>query len=154
MDKKTIKKQHHIPMEKFLRDYVGIENEMILDILVNLNHRELKEMCEILCTVNLTCISFEDVTKEDLNRGEIILVTDKDCNPAPYTNPMQPTFDQIIKEEEQRQRDILYNDENHIQPYEEYVDSIDNIALDTQIPHSHIKVLSFRRTVNRKEDAS
>lgn len=165
MDKKTIKKQHYITMEKFLRDYVGIQSEKALDVLINLNHRELKEMCEILCTINLKCIPFEDVTTEDLKRGEVILVADKNHNPAPYTNPLSQTLEQVIeaqkeqyereqKQDKQKQRDVLYNDKNHIQSYEDYVDSIDNIASDTQIPHSHIKVLSARRSINRKDGAS
>ena len=98
MNKKDIKKQEHVSMGKFLKDYVGIENENVLNWLSGLTHREIKEICDEIYLLDLTRISFESVTKEEVERGEILLVIDKDNNPAPYTNPIQDEFDIIMDE--------------------------------------------------------
>lgn len=46
MNKKLVKQQEHIPMERFLRDYVRVENEIVIDTLSGLTHHDLKLVCE------------------------------------------------------------------------------------------------------------
>lgn len=41
MNKKLVKQQEHIPMERFLRDYVRVENEIVIDTLSGLRYMEL-----------------------------------------------------------------------------------------------------------------
>ena len=145
MNKKELKKQEHISMEKFLKNYVGIENEKVLNWLTELTHREIKEICDDIYSLDLTRISFESVTKEELERGEVILVLDKENNPAPYTNPTQNEFEDIIREETEKHFQEIYTSENHLQTFDDYIDDIDEIALDQNIPSQKIKTLSKQK---------
>ena len=142
MNKKEIKKQEHVSMERFLRNYVGIKNENVLNWLIGLTHREIKEICDEVYLLDLTRVSFESVTKEGVETGEILLVLDRDFNPAPYLNPSQNVFDNIMDEIIEREYSELYNLENHIQTFDDYVDDLDEVALDEGIDNQVIKVLS------------
>lgn len=150
MNKKQIKKQDHVSMEKFLRNYVGIKNEKVLEWLINLTHREIKEICDEVYLLDLTRISFESVTKEDLKTGEVILVLDKDSNPAPYVNPSQNELDVIMDDIIESKCQELYNIENHMQTFDDYTDDLDEIALDENVDCQKLKVLS--KTMYRGSD--
>ena len=66
-----------ITMEEFLQYFVGINNAD----LNKAKHKELKYF-------NLTTtVPFDIVTKEDVLKGDILLVRDKSNNIAPYLNP-------------------------------------------------------------------
>ena len=145
MNKKELKKQEYVSMEKFLKNYVGIENEKVLNWLSDLTHREIKEICDDIYSLDLTRISFDSVTKEDLERGEVILVMDKENNPAPYTNPFQNEFDDIMMEESERHYKEIYTAENHLQTFDDYTDDLDEIALDQNISSQKIKTLSKQK---------
>lgn len=155
MDKKSIKCQNYITIDKFLRDYVGIENEHVIDTLSSLSHRDFKDMCQAMCAIRLTSIAFEDVTKENLETGDIILVADRYSHLAPYNNPFQPDFETIMAEERQRKIErireeatYIYDLSNYEETYEEYVDTLDEIASDEATSSHDIKILSFRKQIN------
>ncbi len=145
MNKKELKKQEHVSMEKFLKNYVGIENEKVLNWLTELTHKEIKEICDDIYSLDLTRISFESVTKESLERGEVILVLDKDNNPAPYTNPAGNEFDDIMKKQTEKNIQEIYTAENHLQTFDDYTDDLDEIALDEKISSQKIKTLSKQK---------
>ena len=87
MNKKSIQNQKHITMEEFLRNYCEITNEYVIDMLKDLSHHELKEVCNAVYKISLTRLPFEKVFQEDVNRGEVLLVVDSFSNSAPYKNP-------------------------------------------------------------------
>ena len=145
MNKKELKKQEHVSMERFLKNYVGIENEKVLNWLTELTHKEIKEICDDIYSLDLTRISFESVTKESLERGEVILVLDKDNNPAPYTNPAGNEFDDIMKKQTEKNIQEIYTAENHLQTFDDYTDDLDEIALDEKISSQKIKTLSKQK---------
>lgn len=88
MTKKEIKKISSISMAYFLKTYLDIENEGLLTKLIKLSHFELKEVTKEY-GVRLSKISFDDLTKDMIARGEILLVEDAFGNMAPYINPMR-----------------------------------------------------------------
>lgn len=86
MDKKELKKIEKMSMKKFLRRYYGLTNEQLLVKLSKLTHKELKTILQYY-NLKMQKISFDNLTREMLASGEVILVTDKFDNPAPYINP-------------------------------------------------------------------
>ena len=146
MKKKELKKQEHISMEKFLRHYLKINNDCLIKDLKKLSHQDLKEVYENLYGIELICAPFENVNLEDLLCGKIILVSDKKGCLSPYINPIQIDFNSIIKENKKRKK------QNSIQTYDEYIDVLDEIALDKNIKNNQIKVLSYRRNTSRREE--
>ena len=148
MDKKELKNQPRISMEKFLRQYLNIQNETVIEKLKGLSHQDFKELYEYLYSLKLKCLPFETVSKEDIQIGDVLLVADRYNNLAPYINPKQISFDEIFEIE--RQKDI----ERWTEPetIEEYIDTLDNIAFDINIPDSVIKTYSKSKTITRKED--
>ena len=44
MNKKEVNKAKKITMEKFLREYCGFDNEIVIEALTMLSHKELKEV--------------------------------------------------------------------------------------------------------------
>ena len=141
MNKKELKKMPHISMEHCIRHYLKINNNHVLKQLKELSHQELKQVYEEIYGVKLKCLPFEVVTLDDLMRGEVLLVDDKKNHFAPYINPIQIHFKDIMETE--RKRDL--ENQNKFQSYEEYTDNIDNIALDQNTSSSHIKVLSHKK---------
>ena len=152
MNKKELKMEQHISMKKFLRCYVGVENGLVLNWLAGLTHRELKEVCDELMMLDLTRISFEEVTKENVQKGDVLLVLDSDNNPAPYNNPKQNTFDDIIEEERQRKMVKLKDPEYHVLPFDDYTDVLDDIAFDKGVTSGDIRKLSYRRNTYRRKN--
>lgn len=148
MNKKLIKKQCHISMEKFIRYYLDIEGERIIDILLGLNHRDFKDICRELGIIDLTSISFEDVTKEDIETGSVLLVADINNNLAPYINPILSDFDLIMEEERRKNYDFSL----YLETYEEYIDTLDEIVSDVGTSDCQIKRLSYRRSLCRKDE--
>ena len=87
MNKKELKHAESMDMKKFLKRYFEVENEELLFKLSRLSHKELKEVAP-LYGIDLRKISFENLTREMIASGDVILVTDKFGNFAPYINPM------------------------------------------------------------------
>ena len=75
-------------MAHFLKEYLDIENDNLLTQLLRLSHFDLKEVAKVY-GIKLKKISFDDLTKDMIARGEILLVEDAFGNPAPYVNPMR-----------------------------------------------------------------
>lgn len=144
MNKKEIKKQKYCLMENFLISYIGISDRDLIEELLQLNHKEFKEKCLTL-GINLTCIPFEIVTKEDIEIGNILLVCDKKGHIAPYKNPIKANFNTIMDEEVEREIQRIYSLENHMQSFDEYTDELDEVALDENFSSQKIKVLSQKK---------
>ena len=89
MNKKELKIQPHISMEKFLRQYLNIQNEKVIETLKELSHQDFKELYEYMYSLKLKCLPFEIVSKEDIQMGDVLLVADRYNNLAPYINPKQ-----------------------------------------------------------------
>ena len=98
MDKKALEKHSKITMEKFLRSCLEIDNEIVIDILSRLTHKEFKRVCREIYKLYVSSIPFEAVEKEDLYEGNIVLVYDAHHNFAPYKNPNQKNVDRIHEE--------------------------------------------------------
>lgn len=150
MDRKKIKRQPHCLMETFLRSYVGIEDELMIEKLADLSHKQFKDIYDEIGTVKLRRLPFEDITSDDVQMGDVLLVLDKDNNPAPYVNPIRANFDKIIEEEQVKRSSMLYNDENHRQTYEEWLDTLDDMVSDIGVSNRQIKTLSLGRKIERK----
>ena len=88
------------------------------------------------------------MSKEDIQIGDVLLVADRYNNLAPYINPKQISFDEIFEIERQKDIDRWTESET----IEEYIDTLDNIAFDINIPDSVIKTYSKSKTITRKED--
>lgn len=88
MTKKEIRKAPSITMAHFLKRYLDITDEILLTKLTELSHCEIKEVARIY-GVDLLKISFDDLTKDMIARGDILLVEDAYGNKAPYINPMR-----------------------------------------------------------------
>ncbi len=87
MDKKEIRQSIKIDMGYFLETYYGITNKTLLKKLVKMSHKDIKQILKLYGTeLKRTC--FEALTRENVARGEIILVTDGFGNIAPYKNPL------------------------------------------------------------------
>lgn len=86
MDKKELRHAEKMSIKKFLRRYYGFTNEELLTKLSKLSHKQLKEVVGFY-DINIHKISFDNLTREMLASGEVILVTDRFDNPAPYINP-------------------------------------------------------------------
>ncbi len=87
MNRQELRNQEYISTEKFLRDYCGIENQTLIDMLSQLSHRDLKELCDELYKIKLVSVPFSTLTKSELSSGEILLVEDAYHQAAPYKNP-------------------------------------------------------------------
>ena len=147
MNRKELKKEPHISMEKFLRYYLGIESDSVIDLLSNLHHGELKDVYKQLYRINLRSVGFDDISKEDIETGGVLLVSDRSSHLAPYTNPLYTDFDLLM----QNPMHVFLKQDNTI-TYDEYIDTLDEIALDKNIPKRLIKSLSYRRNIERKEE--
>ena len=88
MTKKEIRKISSITMAHFLKTYLDVTNEILLNKLAELSHCELKEVAKIY-GVRLCKIPFDTLTKDMIARGDILLVEDAFGNKAPYINPMR-----------------------------------------------------------------
>lgn len=141
MNKKEIRNQNYCLMETFIMSYIGINDKKITKELLKLNHKDFKEYCRML-GINLTCVPFEFVTKEDIENGDILLVADKKRCVAPYKNPIKANFNSIMEEETERQIEKIYKVEENMQTFDDYIDDLDEIALDKGINNQKIKVLS------------
>lgn len=104
MNKKLIKKQNHISMELFLRNYCNFQNEELINQLSELSHKEIKEVCRQVYGIELLSVSFESISKEDLNCGNILLVYDAYHASAPYINPLKKKEQEIVYEPVSRVR--------------------------------------------------
>lgn len=86
MDKKRLRKMESISMARFLENYCDVESSELIFKLSLLTHKQLKEIA-LGYNVKIKTISFDDVYEDDLNRGDVILVTDVFNHVAPYKNP-------------------------------------------------------------------
>ena len=136
MNKITLKKQETISMEKFLRDYIEIEDEELINFLSSLPHKKIKTIIQEIYKIQLSCVPFELTNIEDIGNGSVLLVQDSCYHTAPYKNP-QKNIDYSIEQ---------YNKINR--EYFEYEDCIDELESDLQI--SNIKI-NTKRQIKIKE---
>ena len=123
MNKKLVKQQQSISMEKFLRNYCHLENDYLIDMLSALSHKELKEMCREIYKLKLMTLPFEEVSTEDINSGEVLFVSDAFYNPAPYKNPLKENVREIFSQPVNKERTKdLENEEK----YEDIIDAIED----------------------------
>ncbi len=96
MNRKEIKSQTMITIQKFLRDYYEVDNEEVINKLSKLSHKDLKYICHEVYGLNINSISFEDVTIDSIKCGQTLLVRDGFGNPAPYLNPLSMYFNESV----------------------------------------------------------
>ena len=141
MNKKELEKQRKITMEQFLRSFLEVENDTVIDTLSRLEHKEFKKICRSIYRLNVSCLPFEAVKKEDLYEGRVILVYDVHHNFAPYRNPNQKSVDRIheelaaynmngrllsqAEEEHIRYNELLSKYEELYDLYEELIDALE-----------------------------
>ena len=147
MNKKLVKQQGHIPMERFLRDYVRVENEIVIDILSSLSHHNLKLVCEEEYGIRVSRLPFEAVCTEDIQYGDVLLVYDCNRNSAPYKNPMKSEVE-----------DLLNDQPIFTGPFydprltrDEYIDSIENIARNEAISNRQFRLVGTSSKISREE---
>ena len=85
MTKKEIRRSPSNSMEYFLKVYYDLNDELIEKLCTH-THKALKEIAK-LYGINLKKMSFEDLTREMVATGEVVLITDHCGNVAPYINP-------------------------------------------------------------------
>lgn len=125
MNKKQVKRQKHITMEEFLRNYCQIENDTVINLLKNLSHHELKIVCMEIYKIPLTRLPFDKVYQEDVDRGDILFVSDSNACSAPYKNP-QAKLQEILTQPTKPTNDFEMK-----QIYEETIDLIeDNLTIE------------------------
>ena len=96
MNRREIQRQQYISMKKFLRDYCHLENEYLIEMLSNLSHKELKEVCNELYKLELMTLPFDVVSVDEVKRGEVLFVNDVFYNPAPYKNPNKTDLEDFL----------------------------------------------------------
>ena len=84
MKKKNTKNLKGITIPEFMRDYLYVSNYEIYD---GLSHFELSDLLMTTDGKSLKRISINEISEEDLLRGEIIMVSDANNNIAPYVRP-------------------------------------------------------------------
>ncbi len=120
MNKKEVNKAKKITMEKFLREYCGFDNEIVIEALTMLSHKELKEVCKKVYEFRLCSLPFECVTENELGSGEILFVSDAFNNPAPYKNPVKKHEQDVL-----RTRSATTQIDDQCLSYEEIIDALD-----------------------------
>ena len=86
MNKKDLKNESCITVEKLLRNYYLVDNEIVIDLLSSLSHKELKMVGKDY-GIKLVSVPFDSLERAALMDGEILLVVDTFNNLAPYKNP-------------------------------------------------------------------
>ncbi len=87
MNKKEINQSINISMKYFLETYYNVTNQALLDDLIKMSHKDIKIILEMY-GIKLKRTCFQDLTREKIASGEVILVTDGFGNLAPYKNPL------------------------------------------------------------------
>lgn len=85
MTKKEINASPTISMDYFLKTYYGVSDELAQKLSMH-SHKSLKELAH-LYEIPLRKTSFNDLTREMIATGKVILITDHFGNLAPYVNP-------------------------------------------------------------------
>lgn len=85
MTKKEIKTSPGMSMEYFLEVYYGVDEEIASKISLH-SHKSIGKIAR-LYGVKLSKLGFDNVSREMIARGEVILVEDHFRNAAPYINP-------------------------------------------------------------------
>lgn len=85
MTKKEVKKSPCVSMRYFLEKYYGIGEDYAYKLGIH-SHKVLKQVAN-LYGVKLKKIPFDNLDKDMIARGEVILVEDIYGNRAPYINP-------------------------------------------------------------------
>ena len=96
----------------------------------------------LFCADGSGVLKFDDITIEEIQMGEILLVSDKSSNLAPYVNPSQ--FE-------------LITDNSHSildETYDDYIDMLEQIVTDPTISDTTIKHLSYKKLINRRGDSN
>lgn len=127
MNKKSLKKQSHISMDKFLRNYCYISNEYLIDKLSSLPHKELKRVCREVYNLRLTTLPFELVSSEEVKCGDVVFVEDAFNNYAPYQNPSKIDAYEIMSENP-KPKPISYE-----MNFDEMIDSVENSLVRTKV---------------------
>lgn len=127
MNKKIIRNQSHISMDKFLRDYCYIGNEYLIEVISSLSHREMKRVCMEAYDIKLVTLPFELVTSEDVKRGDVVLVIDTFNNCAPYKNPKKIDLLEIMSENSRlKQNSYKMN-------FDEMIDSVESSLVNEKV---------------------
>ena len=159
MNKKALKKENNITMERFLRSYLKIDNEYIIDSLSRLTHRELKTVCREIYKLYIISIPFEEVELEDLYEGSIILVSDIHGNIAPYKNPNQKSIKDIHEEIDNyhvpknyyfQKRQQMQEETRKLEDYEETIDLIEENLTIEDVNISNIGPFTIVKRKRRK----
>ena len=87
MKKKELKQSIKVDMKYFLEIYYGITNQELLNNLIKMSHKDIKEILS-LYGIEITRTCFQTITREMIAVGDVILVTDGFGNIAPYNNPL------------------------------------------------------------------
>ncbi|HHW69017.1 MAG TPA: hypothetical protein GX747_01575 [Tenericutes bacterium] len=89
LNKKIIKNEKKITLTKFLKIYYGINNPCTS----LLRHKDI----DAFCIEGIKKVPFESVDNDDIRRGNILLVTDRDNNIGAY---IRPSYDYSNEKEE------------------------------------------------------
>ena len=100
MTKKQLKAMPVISMNYFLQTYYGLTEEQALVFSAH-THKTLKTVARLF-GVKLAKMSFEEVTREYVLTGKVILVEDYFGNIAPYINPYQILEDEYSTDMDER----------------------------------------------------
>ncbi len=148
MNKIEVKKCDSISMKRFLESYLVLDNEVVVELLSELSHKELKILCKELCNINLCTLPFDIVDDEDVRNGYIVLVADKSGHTAPYRNPLKENSFSYL----------LDNQPSFIGPFydpcftkEDYEDYIENIASDPTVTGRQIRLVGILNKTSREE---
>ncbi|MBR3897923.1 MAG: hypothetical protein IKJ43_01420 [Bacilli bacterium] len=85
MTKKELKRCSSMSMNHFLRTYYGLSDDLAEKLSMH-SHKSLREVAK-LYEIPLKKIGFQDVTREMIAVGDVLLIMDHFGNPAPYVNP-------------------------------------------------------------------
>jgi len=142
MNRKIIKTKNSISIEKFLKFYYHLDNEVIIEILSALSHKELKKVCREIYDMDLWTLPFDTITEEEIGMGEIILVADRFNNIAPYRNPNHTLHDLF----EYNPKSSFTVDQSF--DYDDYLDIIEDNLTVEDVDVS--KIGSFNKTHKKR----
>lgn len=100
MKKKELKSLKKVNISHFLQTYYGVEEETA-EIMSKHSHKYLSEVAK-LYGIKFRRMSFENITKELIYTGQVILVVDHFGNAAPYIDPFASLEDEYQTEMDYR----------------------------------------------------
>lgn len=96
MKKKELKSLKKVNISHFLQTYYDVEEE-VAKIMSRHSHKSLSEVAR-LYGIKFRRMSFENITKELIYTGKVILVVDHFGNTAPYIEPFTSLEDEYQTE--------------------------------------------------------